>query len=193
MKTPQKTSRRRKEAITAWGKEVDGLQAGLASRMRHTYRHGEMVKLAVKLRNVGKAEVKVTYGLLRESRPGCHRCRGRAGERLHAAAARGTRSRSRNGAQARRDDHPVQPGDRGGVQECRGCSGRCGWTTPTICVVPGKYKIAFGGMIQSHPKLTTGTVEIRGEGANRRGSGGLHRLGQGGRWPAGGPVHRQPE
>jgi hypothetical protein len=32
--------------------------------------------------------------------------------------------------------------------------------TPTICVAPGKYKIAFGGMIQSHPKLTTGTVEF---------------------------------
>src|SRR5262249_6067993 len=32
--------------------------------------------------------------------------------------------------------------------------------TPTICVEPGKYRIAFGGMIQSHPKLTTGTVEF---------------------------------
>ncbi len=32
--------------------------------------------------------------------------------------------------------------------------------TPTICVEPGKYKIAYGGMIQSHPKLATGTVEF---------------------------------
>jgi hypothetical protein len=32
--------------------------------------------------------------------------------------------------------------------------------TPTICVEPGKYKIAYGGMIHSHPKLTTGTVEF---------------------------------
>jgi hypothetical protein len=32
--------------------------------------------------------------------------------------------------------------------------------TPTICVAPEKYKIAFGGMIQSHPKLKTGTVEF---------------------------------
>src|SRR5262249_40586300 len=32
--------------------------------------------------------------------------------------------------------------------------------SPTICVQPGKYKIAFAGMIQSHPKLTTGTVEF---------------------------------
>jgi hypothetical protein len=32
--------------------------------------------------------------------------------------------------------------------------------TPTICVAPGKYKIAFDGMIQSHPKLATETVEF---------------------------------
>jgi hypothetical protein len=32
--------------------------------------------------------------------------------------------------------------------------------TTTICVAPGKYKIAFDGMIQSHPKLATGTVEF---------------------------------
>src|SRR5262249_23964369 len=30
----------------------------------------------------------------------------------------------------------------------------------TICVDPGKYKITYGRMIQSHPKLTTGTVEF---------------------------------
>src|SRR5262249_1778747 len=32
--------------------------------------------------------------------------------------------------------------------------------TPTISITPGKYKIAYGGMIQSHPTLTTGTVEF---------------------------------
>jgi hypothetical protein len=32
--------------------------------------------------------------------------------------------------------------------------------TPTICVAPGKYKIVFSGMVQSHPKLKTGTVEF---------------------------------
>ena len=32
--------------------------------------------------------------------------------------------------------------------------------TPTICVAPGKYKIAFDGMIQKHPTLATGTLEL---------------------------------
>ena len=32
--------------------------------------------------------------------------------------------------------------------------------TPTIRVEPGKYKIAYSGMVQSHPALSTGTVEF---------------------------------
>jgi hypothetical protein len=31
---------------------------------------------------------------------------------------------------------------------------------PTIRVGPGTYKIAIGGMVQSHPKLSTGSVEF---------------------------------
>jgi RNA polymerase sigma factor (sigma-70 family) len=48
-----------KEAITAWGKEVGGLQAGLGFRAgeKRTYFHGETVTLIVRLRNVGKEEV----------------------------------------------------------------------------------------------------------------------------------------
>ena len=32
--------------------------------------------------------------------------------------------------------------------------------SPTICAAPGKYKIAYGDMLQSHPKVATGTVEF---------------------------------
>ena len=32
--------------------------------------------------------------------------------------------------------------------------------TPTIFAKPAKYKIAYGGMLTSHPKLTTDTVEV---------------------------------
>src|SRR5262245_968285 len=49
-----------KEDATAWGKEVDGLQAGLLAEAA-TCRVGETLKFTVKLRNVGKAEVSVTY------------------------------------------------------------------------------------------------------------------------------------
>ena len=33
-------------------------------------------------------------------------------------------------------------------------------STPTIRVAPGKYRIAYGRMIQSHPTLATGAVEV---------------------------------
>jgi RNA polymerase sigma factor (sigma-70 family) len=51
------------EASTAWGKEVGGLQAGLGYRhgQKRAYNPGETVKLAVRVRNVSKEEVKFQY------------------------------------------------------------------------------------------------------------------------------------
>src|SRR5439155_21005940 len=59
------------EALTAWGKEVDGLQLGLAlvPADAHAFGQGETIKLAVRLRNVGKAEVLVVYQWLRDCAP----------------------------------------------------------------------------------------------------------------------------
>ncbi|MFO0880707.1 MAG: RNA polymerase sigma factor [Gemmataceae bacterium] len=50
MDTPPST-----DNSTAWGKEVAGWQAGLAFRPpdRHSYRHGQTVKVVLRLRNVG--------------------------------------------------------------------------------------------------------------------------------------------
>ena len=52
-----------REPFTAWGKEVGGLQAGLGFRPgeKQAYRHGETVKLVVRVRNVGKEAVKFEY------------------------------------------------------------------------------------------------------------------------------------
>jgi RNA polymerase sigma factor (sigma-70 family) len=52
-----------KEAFTAWGKEVGGLQAGLGFRPgeKRAYGHGETVTLVVRVRNVGKKEVEFQY------------------------------------------------------------------------------------------------------------------------------------
>ena len=52
-----------KEAFTAWGKEVNGLQAGLGfpAGQKRAYSHGETVKLVVRIRNVGKEEVTFQY------------------------------------------------------------------------------------------------------------------------------------
>jgi len=49
--------------VTAWGKEVGGLQAGLGFRPgeRRAYKPGETVKLVVRVRNVGKEEISFQY------------------------------------------------------------------------------------------------------------------------------------
>jgi uncharacterized protein (TIGR03067 family) len=51
------------ETLTAWGKEVRGLQAGLGFRPgeQRAYRTGETVWLVVRVRNVGKKAVKFSY------------------------------------------------------------------------------------------------------------------------------------
>ncbi|HEV3440792.1 MAG TPA: sigma-70 family RNA polymerase sigma factor [Gemmata sp.] len=52
-----------KEAFTAWGKEVGGVQAGIGFRPgeRRVYHTGETVCLVLRMRNVGKKEVKLSY------------------------------------------------------------------------------------------------------------------------------------
>ena len=64
VETPQKQEKEKeKEAFTAWGKEVGGLQAGLGFRPgeQRAYPPGETVTLVVRVRNVGKEEVKFQY------------------------------------------------------------------------------------------------------------------------------------
>jgi RNA polymerase sigma factor (sigma-70 family) len=61
---PQKLElKREKEAFTAWGKEVGGLQAGLGylPGQKRAYTHGETVTLVLRVRNVGKEAVKWSY------------------------------------------------------------------------------------------------------------------------------------
>jgi RNA polymerase sigma factor (sigma-70 family) len=59
----KEAEKQEKEAFTAWGKEVGGLQAGLGFRPgeKRPYTHGETVKLVVRVRNVGKEEVTFNY------------------------------------------------------------------------------------------------------------------------------------
>ena len=145
-----------KETI-AWGKEVDGLQMGLADV--GTVRQGEKVKLAVKLRNVGKAEVTVTYGGLRDYAPQVTTDTGGRISVYMPPILLGDIALQQR---------VLKPGETitlynpevAVVSEDPKMDGEMRVDTPTVCVAPGKYKIAFGGMIQSHPKLATGTVEF---------------------------------
>jgi hypothetical protein len=61
--TAEEGVKQEKEGFTAWGKEVGGLQAGLGFRPgeRRAYHHNETVTLVVRVRNVGKEEVKFSY------------------------------------------------------------------------------------------------------------------------------------
>src|SRR5262249_30608013 len=73
-----------KEDAPGWGKEVDGLQAGLLAEAT-TCRLGEQLKLTFKLRNVGKTEVTADCGFPGN---GCPRSR-----RTPAGGSRSTRRR----------------------------------------------------------------------------------------------------
>ena len=154
------------EAI-AWGKEVDGLQMGLALMPEdtHTVRQGKKAKFAIKLRNVGKAEVSVTYGMLRDCAPQITTDTGGPvsvympppSYVIYGPPLPPTKRALKPGETITlyNPEVAVEPEDRRAK-----VLGEMWLDTPTICVAPGKYKIAFGGMIQSHPTLTTGTVEF---------------------------------
>jgi hypothetical protein len=60
---PQKQGQERDESFTAWGKAVGGLQAGLGypPGQKRAYSHGETIRLVVRVRNVGKEELKFQY------------------------------------------------------------------------------------------------------------------------------------
>jgi RNA polymerase sigma factor (sigma-70 family) len=60
---PAAKQEQEKEAFTAWGKEVGGLQAGLGypPGQHRTYYTGETAKLVVRVRNVSKDAVKFQY------------------------------------------------------------------------------------------------------------------------------------
>ena len=63
-KVPPKDEKKpEKEAFTAWGQEVGGLQAGLglAAGEKQTYTQGETINLVVRVRNIGNKAVKFEY------------------------------------------------------------------------------------------------------------------------------------
>ena len=151
-----------KEIPIAWGKEVGGLQAGLAPvpALARDYRPGETVDLEVRLRNVGKADVTITHGLLQESPP-------------KVTDAKGTQVFVTMppilGIIVIPTERVIKAGETitlysPAVAVGEALLGQIGpaplVSTPTIRVRPGKYTVAFGGMVHSHPTLSTGTTEF---------------------------------
>ena len=94
MATPQKPEQaREKEAFTAWGKEVGGLQAGLGFRPgeKRAYSHGETVTLVVRVRNVGKEKVTFDYipGYFVDAPPSVSDGEGKTGPQVRVAGKGG--------------------------------------------------------------------------------------------------------
>jgi uncharacterized protein (TIGR03067 family) len=143
---------------TAWGDEVGGLQVGLLFKDgKQTYHHGETANLEVKLRNVGTADVKLTHGLLQETPPSITDARG---ERVFVTMP------PRLGIIVIPTERVLKPGEAVTLYapevtvERRqiGQTGPAIVRTPTIRVEPGQFKVVLGGMVHSHPKLSTGLV-----------------------------------
>jgi RNA polymerase sigma factor (sigma-70 family) len=154
-----------KEEAIAWGKEVDGLQAGLVTD-GSTCRQGEKLKLTVKLRNVGKAEVTITYRLLEECAPQVTNG-GKVSVFMPAPKdylAVPIKRAIKPGETITLYSPEVAVESEAMTRVLLGPIMRV--ETPTICVQPGKYKIAYGGMIQSHTKLATGTIDFEVKAAS---------------------------
>ena len=147
------------EDAIAWGKEVDGLQAGLAADAT-TCRQGEKLKLTFKLRNVGKAEITADCGVLREWVPQITTDMGGRVSVYTPPPFFGYTVPIKRTLKPGETITLYNPEVAVESEDRAKQLGEMLVYTPTICVAPGKYKIAYGGMIQSHPKLATGTVEF---------------------------------
>jgi hypothetical protein len=156
----RKEPKQAKAGFTAWGKEVDGLQMGLAlvPQDAHTFRQGETMKLAVKLRNVGKAEVTITYGVLRDSAPQVTTDTGGRVSVYLPPPSDNYAAPTKRVIKAGETITLYNPEVAVESEVRARLEGLMRVDAPTIGVEAGKYEIAFGGMIRSHPKLATGAV-----------------------------------
>jgi hypothetical protein len=143
----------------AWGKEVDGLQMGLAVDAQ-TFRQGEKLKLTVKLRNVGKDKVTVSYGVLRECAPQVTTGSGGKVSVYMPPPFDNLAVPIKRTLKPGETITLYKPEVAVESEALMRLEGIMRVDTPTVCVDPGKYKIAFGGLLRSHPKLTTGTVDF---------------------------------
>jgi RNA polymerase sigma factor (sigma-70 family) len=159
--TPAKQELEKKEEEFAWGKEVKGLQLGLAlvPSDKIAYRVGEQIQFEVRVRNVNEAPITISYGRP-ESEPNITDAKG---EKVHVAMSdvidiivtptekvlkpgETLALYQRKIAVEKVPEGEADPNAEVGI--------------PTIRVPPGKYKIAFDEFVQSDLILSTGSVEF---------------------------------
>jgi hypothetical protein len=148
------------ETATDWGKEVDGLQLGLAlvPADKIVYRPGEEIKFDGRVRNVSKEPITISYGRP-ESEPEITDARG---EKVWAAMPPmfGIVIPTEK---VLRPDESFLLFERKIVVEIirqRKVDPEANVSIPTIRVPAGKYKIVFSEFVQTKLILSTGSVDI---------------------------------
>ncbi len=151
-----------KEPEVAWGKEIDGLQLGLAlvPAGKTTYRPGETIEFGVYVRNVSKEKITITHGPP-ESTP---KITNDKGEGVYVAMPPGTL-----GGIVVQPQKTLQPREtvelykrqvavKAANQVIDGLARHP--DKPTIMVEAGKFKIAFTEIVHHVLKMPTGVVEF---------------------------------
>src|SRR5262249_56039644 len=124
---------------------------GVGAGEAHSLREGETIKLAVKVRNVGKAEVMVSYGVLREYAP---QVATDAGGRVSVYMPPPFDNYAPPTKRALKPGETITLYNPEVAVESEARArllGEMRVDTPTICVEPGKYRISFRGMIPHPP------------------------------------------
>jgi RNA polymerase sigma factor (sigma-70 family) len=154
------TKERKPEEI-AWGKEVDGLQAGLCIKDGDAVRVGGKAKAVVKLRNVSKDTLKVSAWPLWLTPP---RVVDALGKRVRATMAPVPLFEIIPAILTLKPGQTVDLGKTDIIvagYEIRDLPVPEGVVDMfTIYVLPGKYKADFAGFLQERPTLATGTLEF---------------------------------
>jgi RNA polymerase sigma factor (sigma-70 family) len=159
-KLPAKPAK--KDAFTAWGKEVGGLQAGLAISNRNNIEIGGNATAVVKLRNLSNKSLTASAWPLWLTGPRVVDTEGRQVRATRAPVpvfdiipAKITLQPGQTIEAANPTLFVVGAGDPDQpVPE--GVMDRF-----TIYVRPGTYQAGFAGFLQGHPSLATGTVEFK--------------------------------
>jgi RNA polymerase sigma factor (sigma-70 family) len=161
-----------------WGKEVDGLQAGLG--MRAGPIEGDMAKeamqLLVRIRNVGKSPVAIAYqaGVFRDFAP---TVRDKNGQNLRVSMPPLALQYMQKIEKTLKPGEDVEVGNEVaalsrdgkivhiylpqlGVADPNTKPPQSGVSFPTVYAPAGVYRISYRGFIQNHPQLSTGEVRV---------------------------------
>ncbi len=153
------------KAELAWGKAVDGLQLGLSfvHPAGTAYHPGDVMRFVVKVRNVSKAPIAISYGLP-ESEPEITTARGKkvyaVMPPIHGFIVIPTEKVLKPGETVALYEREVAV--RGILEEK--AAQKTEVSIPTIRVGAGTYKIAFSDFVQRHLVLSTGVVEFKVKG-----------------------------